>query len=116
MRRAVLLLALLLPACAPALQTLQGDGGTLTAAGQVVTLANPGPGSITKVAVYLAGRLTVQGAACHAVRSGTGCALPDVPAGGTAALTVTEGRVTTGSVTYYRTGSTRPRLVLLTKP
>ena len=90
--------------CAPLLQTVQGEPGSLSRDGSAILLNNPGPGPMTEAVVRVEGPGLVLGAPCVA-RANTGvwgCVIGDVPEGQKYRLTPTAGTVSRASANFYR--------------
>lgn len=108
MKRLLILAALMLPltACAPALQAAQQESASLKLDGASVVFINPGPDTATAPALLLSGDFVTTDQNCKRRASGyTGCTLPDTPAGKLYRIIIDQGKVNTGSVTFYRSGS-----------
>jgi len=112
--------ALALVACAPAASTVVNavsgsDGATLTLARTGETVAvefAAGPRAAESAALFIGGSgLAVNDPLCKPVSGGLGCNLGTVPAGRVYALVV-RGRDVSANITFYRSGSARPYLVL----
>ena len=103
MKRLLLASTLLLSACAPFLQTVQGEQASLARDGQSILFKNPGPDTAEAPALLIVGTdLSISDSRCTRRASGAvGCVLPDTPAGQQFRLPFT-GKVSTASLTFYR--------------
>ncbi|GAA4002560.1 hypothetical protein GCM10022631_11540 [Deinococcus rubellus] len=95
-----------LASCAPALQAAQQEQASLKIDGQSVVFINPGPDTATAPALLLGGDFVTTDQNCRKRASGyVGCSLPDVTAGKLYRVIIDQGKVSGGSVTYYRAAS-----------
>lgn len=89
--------------CAPLLQTVQSEAGSLSRDGSAILLNNPGPGPMTEAVVRVEGPGLVLGAPCELRAVNVyGCVLGEIPAGGKYRLTPTAGTVSRASANFYR--------------
>ncbi|ULH15979.1 hypothetical protein MF271_04930 [Deinococcus sp. KNUC1210] len=115
----LLLLSLIgLASCAPALQTVQREQGSLVQIGPSILLKNPGPGPMTgdpsrvgdgpNIAVFGSVDLSL-GAPCSLRKLGTWvCPVIDVPEGQQYRVNIMAGSVSGASATFYRAGRNLP--------
>ena len=105
MRKLLILPVLFLAtSCAPLLQTVQGEAGSLSRDGSAILLNNPGPGPMTETVIRVEGPGLTLGAPCVA-RANTGvwgCIVGDVPEGQKYRLTPTAGTITKASANFFR--------------
>jgi hypothetical protein len=116
-RLMLLICALCLTACAPLLQTVQGERGSVSIKVGAVLLSNPGPDTLRAPAVLVEGtaELTlpavlldasgkpIADTGCTKNTSGRwDCVLPDVPAGQRYRLAPVTGAATWASASGYR--------------
>ena len=102
-RKLLIICALALTSCAPLLQTVQGEPGSLSRDGSAILLNNPGPGSMTEAVVRVEGPGLVLGAPCELRAVNVyGCVLGEIPAGSKYRLTPTAGTVSRASANFYR--------------
>ena len=106
MKRFLLLLSLLLASCAPLLQTVQGERGSLVRDGTAVLLVNPGPGGMTEVVMRVEGPGLTLAAPCE-VRAVNvyGCLIGTVPEGKQFRVVPLTGTIGRASANLYRAGS-----------
>ena len=100
----ILPLLLLASSCAPLLQTVQGEAGSLSRDRSAILLNNPGPGPMTETVLRVEGPGLVLGAPCVA-RANTGvwgCVIGDVPEGSRYRLTALSGTISKASSNFYR--------------
>ena len=106
MNRLLILPLLLLASCAPLLQAVQGETGTLVREGADVLLVNPGKGDMTEVVMRVEGPGLTLGSPCtqRAVNV-YGCLVGSVPEGKKYRITPTAGTISKASANFYRVGS-----------
>ncbi|TSA80778.1 hypothetical protein FNU79_16170 [Deinococcus detaillensis] len=95
-----------LSSCAPALQAAQQESASLKIDGASVIFVNPGPDTATAPALLLSGDFVTTDQNCKRRASGyTGCTLPDTPAKNLYRVAIAQGKVTAGSITFYKASS-----------
>ena len=113
MKRILILSAVLLSSCAPLLQTVQGEAGSLSRDGSAILLNNPGPGPMTEAVVRVEGTDLILGAPCeYRAPNVYGCIVGTVDAGSKYRITpildlATNkiGTITRASANFYRGSS-----------
>ena len=103
-RKLLIICALALTGCAPLLQTVQGEAGSLSRDGSAILLNNPGPGPMAETVLRVEGPGLVLGAPCVA-RANTGvwgCVIGDVPEGQKYRLTPVSGTISKAAANFYR--------------
>ena len=106
MNRLLLLPLLLLASCAPLLQAVQGEAGTLVRDGADVLLVNPGKGDMTETVLRVEGPGLTLGSPCAQRAANVyGCLVGSVPEGKKYRITPLTGSVTKASANFYRVGS-----------
>ena len=99
-----------LVSCAPLLQTVQGEAGSVSRDGSSIILSNPGPDAMTETVMRVEGTDLLLGAPCeYRAPNVYGCLIGTVPAGSkyrvTPALNVQTGKVgviTRASANFYK--------------
>ncbi|GGR11272.1 hypothetical protein [Deinococcus ruber] len=118
MKKLLLLSLIALASCAPALQTVQQEQGSLVQVGPSILLKNPGPGPMTgdpsrvgdgpNIAVFGSADLSLD-APCYLRKVGTwACPVTDVPENQQYRVNIMTGSVSGASVTFYRAGRSLP--------
>lgn len=105
MKRLLIAPLLLLASCAPVYGPVQGDKATLRVTDKEVLFSNPGPDAARLPTLLLRGSLSVTDPRCAKMDDQTiGCKLGTQLAGEVTSVFYT-GRVTSASVTFYRSAS-----------
>ena len=110
MKKLLIICALALTSCAPLLQTVQGEAGSLSRDGSSILLNNPGPGPMTEAVVRVEGTGLILGAPCtYRAPNVYGCIVGTVDSGSryriTPILDLATGKVgtiTRASANFYR--------------
>ena len=106
MNRLLLLPLLLLAACAPLVQTVQGERGSLVRDGIAVVLTNPGPGDMTETVMRVEGVGLTLGAPCEVRAVGVyGCLIGTVPEGKKYNVMPLTGTISRAASNFYRGNS-----------
>ena len=103
MNRLLLLPLLLLASCAPLIQTVQGERGSLVRDGTAVLLINPGPGGMTEVVMRVEGPGLTLAAPCE-VRAVNvyGCLIGTVPEGKQFRVVPLTGTISRAAANFYK--------------
>ena len=106
MKRLLILGTLALCSCAPLVQTVQGERGSLTRDGNAVVLTNPGPGDMTETVMRVEGPGLTLGAPCEVRAVGVyGCLIGTLPEGKKYRVVPLTGTISKAAANLYRAGS-----------
>ena len=106
MKKLLILMTLTLASCAPLLQAVQGEAGTLVRDESAVLLVNPGPGDMTETVMRVEGPGLTLGSPCSQRAVNVyGCLVGSVPEGKKYRVTPLTGTITRASANFYRVGS-----------
>ena len=110
MKKMLIICALAFTSCAPLLQTIQGEAGSLSRDGTSILLNNPGPGPMAETVVRVEGTDLILGAPCvYRAPNVYGCIVGDVLEGSRYRITPIldlktnkVGTITKASANFYR--------------
>ena len=106
MKKLLILGTLALCSCAPLLQAVQGEAGSLVREGADVLLVNPGPGDMTETVMRVEGPGLTLGSPCTQRAANVyGCLIGSVPEGKKYRIAPLTGTITKASANFYRVGS-----------